>query len=86
MDTGEGPCYLAFVHILIALDDGHGVLDPVTTPLSTEGPPEKQLGCAAELVAALVNCGTCKIYELKGDEWVLEVRLAGTSGHAQWIH
>jgi len=74
------------VHVLIPLDDERGVLDPITSPLAAAGSPEKQLGCAAEFVAALVSRGFCRIYELENNQWILEVQLAGISHPQGWIH
>lgn len=74
------------MHVLIALDDGRGVLVPVTSPLSTTGPAERRLAIAADFVAALVSCGACNIYELESDEWILEVRPTGVSSGRRWIH
>jgi hypothetical protein len=74
------------MYVLIAFDGEHGLLHPVTSQLSTAGPAEKQLGQAADFVRALVNCGSCKAYELESDEWVLEVRLATNSDGNHWTH
>ena len=74
------------MYVLIAFDNEHGLLYPVTIPLSAAGPPDKQLGQAAEFVTALAKCGSCKTYELESDQWILEVRLSTTSSHRQWIH
>jgi len=74
------------MYVLIALDEEHGVLHPVTTQLSTAGSPAEQLGRAADFVTALVKCNACHAYELEGDEWILEVRLSPTSDEARWLH
>ena len=74
------------MHVLIPFDGERGVLDPITSPLSAAGSPEKQLGCAAEFVAAMVNRGFCRIYELENNQWILEVRFPATSTLARWIH
>jgi hypothetical protein len=67
------------------LDNGHGLLHPVTSPLSTAGSPSEQLGQAAEFVTALVKSGSCMTHELETDQWVLEVRVL-SSGRRQWTH
>jgi len=74
------------VHVLIPFDGERGVLDPITSPLSAAGSPEKQLGCAAEFVAAMVNRGFCRIYELENNQWILEVRVPAISSHQRWIN
>jgi hypothetical protein len=74
------------MYVLIAFDNEHGLLHPVTSQLSTAGPADVQLGQAADFVTALVKCGSCKAYELESDEWVLEVRLATNSSRNQWTH
>jgi hypothetical protein len=74
------------MYVLIALDGEHGVLHPVTSPLSAAGSPAEQLGRAADFVTALVKCNACHAYELEGDEWILEVRLSPTSDEPRWLH
>lgn len=73
------------MHVLIPLDEGCGVLHPVASPASA-GSPGEQLGHAADFVTALVKSGACRVYELEGDQWVLEVRLPTVSGAQQWAH
>jgi hypothetical protein len=73
------------MYVLIPLDNEHGFLHPVTSPLSTAGSPGEHLGQAAEFVTALVKSGSCKTYELESDQWVLEVRLSSSS-RRQWTH
>jgi hypothetical protein len=73
------------MYVLIPLDNEHGLLHPVTSPLSTAGSPSEQLGQAAEFVTALVKSGACATYELETDQWVLEV-LVPSSGRKQWTH
>ena len=73
------------MYVLIPLDSEHGLLHPVTSPLSKEGSASEQLGQAAEFVTALVKSGSCTTYELETDQWVLEVRFSG-SGRKQWSH
>ena len=73
------------MHLLIALDDERRVLDSVASPCSP-GPPEEQMGRAADFVTALMKSGNCKIYELESDQLVLEVRLPGVSCQKRWLH
>jgi hypothetical protein len=73
------------MYVLIPMDNEYGLLHPVTSPLSTAGSPDEQLGQAAEFVTALVKSGSCVTYELETDQWVLEVR-ASSSGRSQWTH
>jgi hypothetical protein len=72
------------MYVLIALDEEHGLLHPVTSPLSAVGTPGEQLGHAAEFVTALMRGGACETYELESNQWVLEVRpSAGSGGKAR---
>jgi len=81
---GLSPLLVCPVHLLIALDDNRGVLDSVGGPRS--GPPEEQMGRAADFVAALMRSGNCRIYELESDQLVLEVQLPGVSSERHWFH
>jgi hypothetical protein len=74
------------MYVLIALDDEHGLLHPVTSPLSAAGTPGEQLGQAAEFVTALMRCGACDTYELESNQWVLEVRPSSISRGKSWTH
>ncbi|MGA9630624.1 MAG: hypothetical protein WBQ63_04305 [Candidatus Acidiferrales bacterium] len=74
------------MYVLIAFDEEHGVLHPVTSPLSTAGTPGEQLGQAAEFVTALMRGGACDTYELESNQWVLEVRASAVSGGRLWTH
>jgi hypothetical protein len=74
------------MHVLIPLDEGCGVLDPLASPIAAAFRPDEELGRAADFVTALVKSGACKIYELEGDQWVLEVRLPPVAGPQQWTH
>jgi hypothetical protein len=73
------------MYVLIPLDNEHGLLHPVTSPLAAAGSPDEQLGQAAEFVTALVKSGSCMTYELETDQWVLEVRVS-SSNRRQWTH
>jgi hypothetical protein len=68
------------------LDDERGVLESVASPGSASGPPEEQMGCAADFVTALMKSGNCKIYELESDQLILEVQLPGVSRQKRWLH
>lgn len=61
------------------------MLHPVagSAPVGSAG---EELRHAADFVAALMKSGACKIYELEGNQWVLEVRLPPASGAQQWKH
>ena len=74
------------MYVLIAFDEEHGVLHPVTSPLSAAGTPGEQLGRAAEFVAALMRGGACDTYEIGSNQWVLEVRAPALSGGKSWTH
>jgi len=73
------------MYVLIPLDNEHGLLHPVTSPLSKAGSPSEQLGQAADFVTALVKSGSCKTYELETNQWVFEVRPLDSS-RRQWAH
>jgi hypothetical protein len=74
------------MYVLIAFDEEHGLLHPVTSPLSAAGTPSEQLGQAAEFVTALMRGGACDTYELESNQWVLEVRPAAARGGKSWTH
>lgn len=74
------------MHLLIALDDERGVLESVASPCSASGPPEEQMGRAADFVTALLKSGNCKIYELESDQLIFEVQLPGISRQKRWLH
>jgi len=74
------------MYVLIALDEEHGLLHPVTSPLSAAGTPGEQLGQAAEFVTALMRGGACATYELESNQWVLEVRPSAIPGGKRWTH
>jgi len=73
------------MHVLVPLDKGCSVLHPVAGSASV-GSADERLRHAADFVAALMKSGTCKVYELDGDQWVLEVRLPVASCAQQWKH
>jgi len=73
------------MYVLIAFDEEHGLLHPVTSQLSAAGTPSEQLGQAAEFVTALMRGGACNTYELESNQWVLEVRASAVPGKP-WTH
>ena len=74
------------MQVFISLDSERGLLHPVASPCSDEGPVEEQLGRAADFVTALAKYGSCKIHELESDQGVLEVQLPGVSSPHVWFH
>ena len=61
------------------------MVDSLASP-SSSGPPEEQMGRAADFVTALMKSGNRKIYELESDQLVLEVQLPGVSRQRRWLH
>lgn len=74
------------MQVLISLDNERGLLHPVASPCSDDGPVEEQLGRAADFVSALAKCGSCRIHELESGQGVLEVQLLGVSPPQIWFH
>jgi hypothetical protein len=74
------------MELLIPLEEGCGVLEPLANPASATRRPAERLGCAADFMAALVNSGACKLYEIEAGRWVLEVRLPSALHTQQWKH
>ncbi len=74
------------MYVLITSDEGHGLLHPVTSPLSAAGTPGEQLRRAAEFVTVLMRGGACDTYELESNQWVLEVRPSAVGGGKSWKH
>jgi len=74
------------MYVLIAYDNQHGVLHPIASPYSEEGPAAERLRRAADFVSALVKCGSLKTYELKSDEWILEVQVSDVANRSRWTH
>jgi hypothetical protein len=74
------------MELLIPLEEGCGVLESLANPASATRRPAEQLSCAADFMAALVNSGACKFYEIEAGRWVLEVRLPSALHTQQWKH